>query len=87
MFRSDNSSHGWNAIVGQTYGAYCEKMCPGGSSGGCAVAVDTGLCWGAVGTEVRGVWRKVLKTDPFNTDFTFPSLVFFRLKHSSSCYQ
>lgn len=52
MFRSDNSSHSWNAVFGQTYGAYCEKQCPGGSSGGCAVAVDLGLAWGAVGTEV-----------------------------------
>ena len=53
MFRSDNSSHGWNAIFGQTFGAYHPKQCPGGSSGGSAVAADLGLAWATIGTEVR----------------------------------
>ena len=52
MFRSDNSSHGWNAVSGQTYGAYYPKQCPGGSSGGSAVAADLGLAWATLGTEV-----------------------------------
>lgn len=53
MFRSDNSSHGWNAVFGQIYGAYYPKQCPGGSSGGSAVASDLGLAWATLGTEVR----------------------------------
>lgn len=53
MFRSDNSSHGWNAVFGQTYGAYYPKQCPEGSSGGSAVASDLGLAWATLGTEVR----------------------------------
>lgn len=52
MFRSDNSSHGWNAVFGQIYGAYYPKQCPGGSSGGSAVASDLGLAWATIGTEV-----------------------------------
>ncbi|KAK0724919.1 amidase signature domain-containing protein [Lasiosphaeris hirsuta] len=54
MFRADNWPHAWNPISGQTYGAYCAKQCPGGSSGGSAVAVDLGLCWAALGTETDG---------------------------------
>ena len=52
MFRSDNSSHSWNAMFGQMYGAYYPKQCPGGSSGGSAVATDLGLAWATLGTEV-----------------------------------
>lgn len=52
MFRSDNSSHGWNAVFGQIYGAYYPKQCPEGSSGGSAVASDLGLAWATIGTEV-----------------------------------
>lgn len=52
MFRSDNSSHGWNAVFGQIFGAYYPKQCPGGSSGGSAVASDLGLAWATIGTEV-----------------------------------
>ncbi|KAM4057778.1 amidase [Hirsutella rhossiliensis] len=54
MFRSDNSSHAWNAVLGHTYGAYCPKQCPGGSSGGGAVAADLGLAWATLGTETSG---------------------------------
>jgi amidase len=53
MFRSQPSSHGWNAIFGETYSAYAPKQCPGGSSGGSAVAVDVGLAWASIGTEVK----------------------------------
>ncbi|MCJ1470898.1 hypothetical protein MMC07_009546 [Pseudocyphellaria aurata] len=54
MFRSDNSSHGWNAVFGQTFGAYHLRQCPGGSSGGSAVASDLGLAWATIGTETSG---------------------------------
>jgi amidase len=53
MLRSTNSTKSWNAISGQSYAAYYPKQCPGGSSGGSAVAVDLGLVWAAIGTEVR----------------------------------
>jgi amidase len=52
MMRCSNSTHAWNPITGQGYGAYCEKQCPGGSSGGSAVAADLGLAWATIGTEV-----------------------------------
>ena len=52
MARSDNSSHAWNAVSGQTYGAYYPDQCPSGSSGGSAVATDLGLAWATLGTEV-----------------------------------
>ncbi|KAI0446133.1 amidase signature domain-containing protein [Xylaria telfairii] len=54
MFRSSNSTHAWSPIGGQIYGAYCPKQCPGGSSGGSAVATDLGLAWAALGTETSG---------------------------------
>ncbi|OJD33686.1 amidase [Diplodia corticola] len=54
MFRASNSSHGWNAVSGQAYGAYCPRQCPGGSSGGSAVAADLGLAWATLGTETSG---------------------------------
>ncbi|KAL8782375.1 MAG: hypothetical protein Q9195_009649 [Heterodermia aff. obscurata] len=54
MFRSSNSSHGWNAVCGQMYSAYYPKQCPGGSSGGSAVASDLGLAWATLGTETDG---------------------------------
>jgi amidase len=53
MFRSSTMSWSWNAVAGQAYGAYFPKQCPGGSSGGSAVAADLGLAWATVGTEVR----------------------------------
>ncbi|KAL6236671.1 hypothetical protein BDW75DRAFT_229321 [Aspergillus navahoensis] len=41
--RSTNSSHGWNALGGQTYAAYYEEQDPSGSSSGSAVSADLGL--------------------------------------------
>ncbi|KAI0132398.1 amidase signature domain-containing protein [Xylariales sp. AK1849] len=54
MFRSDHWPHAWNPISGQAYGAYYPRQCPGGSSGGSAVAVDLGLAWATLGTETDG---------------------------------
>lgn len=50
--RSLNSSDGWNAQGGQTYGAYYPDQNPSGSSSGSAVSVDLGLALAALGTEV-----------------------------------
>ena len=50
--RSMNSSNGWNARGGQTYGAYYLNQDPNGSSSGSAVATDLGLAFAALGTEV-----------------------------------
>ncbi|KAL4754334.1 hypothetical protein BDW72DRAFT_166678 [Aspergillus terricola var. indicus] len=52
--RSTNSSHGWNAIGGQTYAAYYEEQDPSGSSSGSAVAADLGLAFATLGTETFG---------------------------------
>ncbi|PVI02693.1 amidase signature enzyme [Periconia macrospinosa] len=54
MLRSDNSTPSWNPISGQAYSGYYPKLCPGGSSGGSAVAADLGLAWAALGTETSG---------------------------------
>jgi len=54
-FRSKISNSGWSPRGGQTLGAYHEHMNPAGSSSGSAVAVDVGLCLGAIGTEVSFV--------------------------------
>ncbi|PHH68334.1 hypothetical protein CDD82_634 [Ophiocordyceps australis] len=54
MFRSSHWPHAWNPVLGQTYGAYCRRQCPGGSSGGSAVATDLGLAWATLGTETDG---------------------------------
>lgn len=50
--RSLNSSNGWNAQGGQTYGAYYPDQDPSGSSSGSAVSTDLGLGLAALGTEV-----------------------------------
>ncbi|KAL4940030.1 hypothetical protein BDV06DRAFT_27027 [Aspergillus oleicola] len=52
--RSMNSTHGWNAVGGQTYAAYYEQQDPSGSSSGSAVAADLGLAFAALGTETSG---------------------------------
>ncbi|KAI9374140.1 amidase signature domain-containing protein [Aspergillus egyptiacus] len=52
--RSSNSSNGWNARGGQTYGAYYDGQDPSGSSSGSAVATDLGLAFAALGTETIG---------------------------------
>ncbi|KKK26510.1 hypothetical protein ARAM_001004 [Aspergillus rambellii] len=53
-FRSLNSSNGWNARGGQTYGAYYLNQDPSGSSSGSGVATDLGLAAAALGTETSG---------------------------------
>ncbi|KAL4991238.1 amidase signature domain-containing protein [Aspergillus falconensis] len=52
--RSTNSSHGWNAIGGQTYAAYYDGQDPSGSSSGSAVSADLGLAFATLGTETSG---------------------------------
>jgi amidase len=51
-FRSSNSSNGWTAIGGQTYGAYYPNLDPSGSSSGSGVAASIGLALAALGSEV-----------------------------------
>lgn len=53
-YRSDNTSNGWSAHGGQTYGAYYEKQDPSGSSSGSAVSSSLGLALAALGTETDG---------------------------------
>ncbi|EAW12916.1 putative amidase [Aspergillus clavatus NRRL 1] len=53
-FRSLNSSNGWNAQGGQTYGAYYPEQDPSGSSSGSGVGTDLGLALAALGTETNG---------------------------------
>ncbi|OJZ84570.1 hypothetical protein ASPFODRAFT_192611 [Aspergillus luchuensis CBS 106.47] len=53
-FRSVNSSNGWNARRGYTFGAYYPDQDPNGSSSGSAVATDLGLSTFALGTETSG---------------------------------
>ena len=50
-----SASQGWSAHGGMTYGAYCEKQSPSGSSSGSAVAASVGLALAAIGTEVSGI--------------------------------
>lgn len=52
-YRSSNSSNGWTAIGGQTYGAYYPNEDPSGSSSGSGVASSIGLSLAALGSEVR----------------------------------
>ena len=51
-YRSSNSSNGWTAIGGQTYGAYYPNEDPSGSSSGSGVASSIGLSLAALGSEV-----------------------------------
>jgi amidase len=53
-YRSSNSSNGWTAIGGQTYGAYYPNMDPSGSSSGSGVSSSTGLALAALGSETSG---------------------------------
>lgn len=53
-FRSANSSNGWSAQGGQTYGAYYLGQDPSGSSSGSGVAASLGLALGTLGTETDG---------------------------------
>ncbi len=51
------SSNGWSATGGQTYGVYHIKQDPSGSSSGSAVATSLGLALAALGNEVRQTSR------------------------------
>lgn len=53
-FRSTNSSNGWSAYGGQTYGAYYPGQDPSGSSSGSGVASSLGLALASLGTETAG---------------------------------
>lgn len=53
-FRSANSSNGWSAHGGQTYGAYYPGQDPSGSSSGSGVASSLGLAVASLGTETDG---------------------------------
>jgi amidase len=53
-YRSSNSSNGWSAQGGQTYGAYYPGQDPSGSSSGSGVSSSIGLAVGSLGTETDG---------------------------------
>ncbi|KAF2641114.1 amidase signature enzyme [Massarina eburnea CBS 473.64] len=53
-FRSSNSSNGWSAYGGQTYGAYYPGQDPSGSSSGSGVSSSLGLAVACLGTETDG---------------------------------
>ncbi|KAF1999217.1 amidase signature enzyme [Amniculicola lignicola CBS 123094] len=53
-FRSSNSSNGWSAHGGQTYGAYYPGQDPSGSSSGSGVSASLGLAVATLGTETDG---------------------------------
>jgi amidase len=53
-FRSSNSSNGWSAYGGQTYGAYYPGQDPSGSSSGSGVSSSLGLAVASLGTETDG---------------------------------
>ena len=51
-YRSFNSTNGWSAYGGQTFGAYYPEQDPSGSSSGSAVSSSLGLAFASLGTEV-----------------------------------
>ncbi|KAI1766940.1 amidase signature enzyme [Hypoxylon sp. FL1150] len=53
-FRSVDTTNGWSALGGQTYGPYYPGQDPSGSSSGSAVASALGLALGCLGTETDG---------------------------------
>jgi amidase len=53
-YRSSNSSNGWSAYGGQTYGAYYPGQDPSGSSSGSGVSSSLGLAFASLGTETDG---------------------------------
>lgn len=53
-YRSSNSSNGWSAYGGQTYGAYYPEQDPSGSSSGSGVASSLGLAVASLGSETDG---------------------------------
>ncbi|KAL8938095.1 MAG: hypothetical protein Q9211_003373 [Gyalolechia sp. 1 TL-2023] len=53
-FRSTNTTNGWSAYGGQTFGAYYPQQDPSGSSSGSGVASSLGLALAALGSETSG---------------------------------
>lgn len=53
-FRSDNSTNGWSAYGGQTFGVYYPEQDPSGSSSGSGVSSAIGLAFAALGSETSG---------------------------------
>ncbi|KAL9605166.1 MAG: hypothetical protein Q9219_000100 [cf. Caloplaca sp. 3 TL-2023] len=53
-FRSNNSTNGWSAYGGQTFGAYYPQQDPSGSSSGSGVASSLGLALATLGSETSG---------------------------------
>ncbi|KAL8717261.1 MAG: hypothetical protein Q9225_005481 [Loekoesia sp. 1 TL-2023] len=53
-FRSNNSTNGWSAYGGQTFGAYYPQQDPSGSSSGSGVASSIGLALATLGSETSG---------------------------------
>lgn len=53
-YRSANTSNGWSAYGGQTYGVYYPRQDPSGSSSGSGVSSAIGLALAALGTETDG---------------------------------
>ncbi|KAL8702681.1 MAG: hypothetical protein Q9201_004142 [Fulgogasparrea decipioides] len=53
-FRSNNSTNGWSAYGGQTYGVYFPQQDPSGSSSGSGVASAIGLALATLGSETSG---------------------------------
>lgn len=53
-FRSVKSSSGWSSVAGQVRNPYALDRTPGGSSSGSGVAIASGYCAGAIGTETSG---------------------------------
>ncbi|KAL6716356.1 hypothetical protein ACLMJK_005922 [Lecanora helva] len=53
-FRSFNSTNGWSAYGGQTFGVYYPEQDPSGSSSGSGVSSAIGLALAALGSETSG---------------------------------
>ena len=53
-FRSFNSTNGWSAYGGQTYGVYYPAQDPSGSSSGSGVSSAIGLAFATLGSETSG---------------------------------
>jgi len=53
-FRSFNSTNGWSAYGGQTFGVYYPAQDPSGSSSGSGVSSALGLAFAALGSETAG---------------------------------
>jgi amidase len=53
-YRSANTSNGWSALGGQTYGPYIPNQDPSGSSSGSAVSSALGLAAACLGSETDG---------------------------------